>query len=140
MNLYLCPTEVITIFYSLSISGTTISGYFNIVFIMSVWIFIFSKNIICRSFISAFIANVLNSIIKLVMCFFPYLNVFIFYLTSTILLLLLNIILSSLTNLFQSWISISSLSWLLQLKDLRVGQWKVSYIRLTQENLIENSI
>jgi len=31
-------------------------------------------------------------------------------------------------------------SWVLQIKDLRVGQWKESCIRLTQENLIENSI
>ena len=29
---------------------------------------------------------------------------------------------------------------LLQLKDLRVGQWKEPYIGLTQENLIENSV
>ena len=29
---------------------------------------------------------------------------------------------------------------LLQLKDLRVGQWKESYIGFTQENLIENSV
>jgi len=29
---------------------------------------------------------------------------------------------------------------MLQLKDLRVGQWKEPCIRLTQENLIENSV
>jgi len=29
---------------------------------------------------------------------------------------------------------------MLQLKDLRVGQWKGPYIGLTQENSIENSV
>ena len=29
---------------------------------------------------------------------------------------------------------------MLQLKDLRVGQWKESYIGLTQEDLIENFV
>ena len=31
-------------------------------------------------------------------------------------------------------------TYMLQIKDLRGGQWKEPYIRLTQENLIENSI
>jgi len=65
---------------------------------MSVLTFFFNKNIIYISSVSAFMANALNSIIKLAMCFLPCLNVSIFYLTSAALLSLLNIVLISLTN------------------------------------------
>ena len=102
VDLYSCPTEIITTFYSLSISGTTISRYPSIILIMFGWMFFFSKNMVCISSVSAFMANVLNSIIKLAMCFMPYLNVSIFYLVSAVLLLPLNMVLISLTNSFQS--------------------------------------
>ena len=41
-------------------------------------------------------------------------------------------------SLFHGLISLSD--WVLQIKDLRVGQWKESCIGLTQENSIENSV
>ena len=60
MNLYSWLTEVIAIFHFLSISSTAISQYPNIVFIMSIHIFFFNKNIVCSSSISAFMANASN--------------------------------------------------------------------------------
>ena len=98
-----CPTEVITIFHSLSVSGATISRYPSMVLMMSAWTFFFSKNIMCMSLVSAFIANVSNLIIKLAMCFLPYWNVSIFHSVSAALLLLLKAILISLTNSSKSW-------------------------------------
>ena len=41
------------------------------------------------------------------------------------------------TNIFSSSLAMSNL---LQIKDLRVGQWKEPYIGFTQENSIENSV
>ena len=110
IDLYSCSTKIITIFYFLSISGTAIGGYSNIVLIMSVWTFFFNKNMACTLSFSVFIANTSNLIIKPIMYFLLYLNIFIFHLASAALLLSLNIILISLINLFQFWVSISSLS------------------------------
>ena len=93
-------TEVIVTFYSLSISGPTIGGYSSIVFIMFVQTFFFNRNIMCRSSVLAFMANTLNLIIKLTMCFLLCLDVSIFHSVSAALLLSLNVILNSLTNLF----------------------------------------
>ena len=59
-----------------------------------------TRNMTCKSSVLDFIANTSNLIIKLVMCFLSCLNVSIFYSASAALLLSLNIILSSLTNLF----------------------------------------
>jgi len=42
--------------------------------------------------------------------------------------------------LFQNLLFPSLKSYVLQIKNLRVGQWKEPCIRLTQENLIENSV
>ena len=95
---------MITTFYFLSISGTTISGYPSIVLIMFILTFFSNKNIMCILFVSAFMANALNLIMKLAIYFLSYLNVSIFHLTSTTFLLLLNIILIFLTNSFQFWI------------------------------------
>jgi len=115
MNSYPCPTEVITTFHSLSISGTVIDRYPNMVLIMSCYTFFFSKNIVCRSSVSVFIAKALNSIMKSTVFCFPCLKYFIFHSVSTTFVLSLNVILISLTNLFQSWVSSflsSSLSFL----------------------------
>ena len=100
MNLYFCLTEIITAFYSLSDSDTTIGGYPSIILIMLVLIFFFNKKIVCILLVSIFMANASNSIVKSAICFFPCLNVLIFYSASTALLLLLNVILTSLTKLF----------------------------------------
>ena len=99
VDLYRCSTEIITIFHSLSISSTVIGEYPNIVLIISTCMFFFSKNMAYSSFVLAFMTNALNLIIKLAIYFLPYLNILIFHLASTILLLLLNFILISLTNL-----------------------------------------
>ena len=97
---YLCLTEVIAIFHSLNVSSAAISGYPNIVFIMSILIFFFNNKIVCMSLVSASIANALNLIMKFVMCFLLYLNILIFHSASATLLLSLNIVLISLTNSF----------------------------------------
>ena len=109
MNLYSCST---TTFHSLSISSTAIGRYPNIVLIMSCYIFFFSKNIVYRSSISVFIAKALNSIMKSTVFHFPCLKVSIFHLASAAFVLSLNVVLSSLTNSSQSWVS-NSLSSLL---------------------------
>ena len=90
---------MIATFYFLSDSDALIDKYPNIVLIMSLLVFFFNKKIACISFVPAFIANTSNFIIKFVMYFFLCLNVSIFHLISTVLLLLLNAILTSLTKL-----------------------------------------
>ena len=97
----------ITTFHSLSVSSIAISRYPNIVLMISAHTFFFNKKMACNTSVSAFMANVLNSIIKSVICFFPFLKVLIFYSASAALLLLLNVFLISHMNLFQSWVSIS---------------------------------
>ena len=87
---------MIATFYCLSVSGAIIGRYPNTIFIMSVLIFLFSKNIVSMLSILAFMANTSNLIMKLAMCFLLCLNVSIFHLESTVLLLLLNIVLISL--------------------------------------------
>ena len=108
MDLYLCPTEVITTFYSLSVSDAAIGGYFSMVLIMSAHTFFFSKNITYMSSVSVFMANASNLIIKSAMCFLSCQNVLIFYSAFAALLLSLKAILISLTNSSQSWVSSSS--------------------------------
>ena len=141
---YLCPTEVIATFHSLSISSATIGKYSNIVLIIFCHMFFFSKNIVCSSSVSAFIAKTSNLIMKSAMFHFPYLKNSIFHLASAAFILLLNVILISLTNSYQSWVpsSLSSLLsfLLLQTQVLRVRQANKPCIRLTQENSIENSV
>jgi len=44
------------------------------------------------------------------------------------------------TDTLISQLFVVAFVYLLQLKDLRVDQWIESYIGLTQENLIENSV
>ena len=109
MDLYSCPTEMIATFYSLSISDATIGRYPNMVLIMLCHTFFLSKNIACRSFISVFIAKVLNSIMKSAMFHFSYLKDSIFYSASAAFILSLNVILIFLTYSSQSWVP-SSLS------------------------------
>ena len=70
---------MIAVFHSLSYVGTAMGRYFNMVLIISLLIFFFSTNITWMLLVLAFIANVSNSIIKLVMCFFSCLNVLILY-------------------------------------------------------------
>ena len=77
----------------------------SMVLIMSCCIFFFSKNIACRSSISAFIANASNSIMKFAVFCFPCLKDSIFHSVSAPFVLLLNIVLSSLINSSQSWVS-----------------------------------
>ena len=105
MDSYFYPTEVITIFHSLSVSGVAISGYSSIVLMMSAYMFLFSKNITCMLSVSTFIANALNLIMKSAMCFLPCQIVLIFHSTSAALLLLLTAVLISLTNSSQFWVS-----------------------------------
>ena len=69
MDLYSYSTAVIITFYSLSISGAAIGGYPNMVLIMSAYILFFNKNMVCRSSVSAFMANTSNLIMKSTMCF-----------------------------------------------------------------------
>ena len=78
-----CPTEVIATFHSLSVSGTAIGKYPSIILIISAHIFFFNKKIVCNSFVLAFIASTLNSIIKYTMFFFPFLKISILHLAST---------------------------------------------------------
>ena len=75
--------------------------------IISAQTFFLSKNIVCRSFLSAFMARALNSIIKSAMFFFLCLNILIFHSTSATFVLLLNIFLSSYTKSSQSWVPVS---------------------------------
>ena len=94
-NIYGCFIEVIATFYSLSVSGTVIGGYPNIVLIISIWTFFFNKKIAYMLFVFTFMASASNSIMKSAMCFLSYQNIFIFYLMSATLLLLLNAVLIS---------------------------------------------
>ena len=66
----------------------------------------------CSLFVSAFMANASNSIIKLAVFLFPCLKDSIFHLASAVFILLLNIVLISFTKSFQSWVPnlLSSLS------------------------------
>ena len=98
MDLYHCPTEVIAIFYSLSVSDAAVSGYPSMVLIMSTHTFFFNKKIACMSLVSTFIANALNSIMKLAIYFLPYQNISIFHSVSATLLLSLKAVLISLMN------------------------------------------
>ena len=71
MDLYLCMTDIITTFHSLSVSGTAISGYPDIVLIMSAHTFFFNKKITCSLSVFDFMASVSNSIMKSAVFFFP---------------------------------------------------------------------
>ena len=90
---------MITTFYSLSNSGTTIGRYLNIVLMISCHTFFFSKKMVYSLSVSIFMAKASNSIIKSTMFFFPYLKDSILHSTSTV------FILSSLTNSSQFWVS-----------------------------------
>ena len=82
---------------------------------MSCHTFFFNRKIVCSLSVSAFIASVLNSIMKSAVFFFPSLKVSIFYSASAAFVLSLNMVLISWTNSFQSWILVSlssSLSFL----------------------------
>jgi len=79
---YSCLTEVVAIFYSLSVSGVAMGRYLNIILIMSDHTFFFNKKIACSSSMSAFMANALNSIMKSTVFCFPCLKILIFYLAS----------------------------------------------------------
>jgi len=57
---------MIVIFYFFNISNTAISEYSNMILMISLLMFFFNKKIMCMSSVLAFIANTLNSIIKLV--------------------------------------------------------------------------
>ena len=105
MDSYPCPTELIAAFHSLSDSGTAMDGYSNIILMISCHIFFFNRNIACSSSVSAFIANTSNLIMKFAVFFFPCLKDSILYLASTAFVLSLNIVLISLTNSSQSWVS-----------------------------------
>jgi len=85
-------------------------GYPNIVLIIFCHTFFFSKNIAYSLSVSAFIAKISNLIMKSAMFHFPCLKDFIFYSAFAVFILLLNVILISLINLFQSWVSSSSFS------------------------------
>ena len=82
MNSYPCLTDVITTFHSFNVSDAPISKYPSIVLIMSDHTFFFNKKIMYNLSVSVFIANALNSIMKLAMFFLPCLKVSIFHSTS----------------------------------------------------------
>ena len=103
---------MIATFYSLSVSGAAMGGYLNIILIISCYTFFFSKNITYSSSLSVFIAKISNLIMKSAIFHFPCLKNSIFYLASAVFILLLNIILISLINLFQSWVPSSLFSLL----------------------------
>ena len=95
MNSYSCPTDVIAIFYSLSVSGMTISGYPSIVLMILCCIFFFNRKMAYKSSVFAFMANASNSIIKFAVFFFSYLKVSIFHPASATFILSLNVALIS---------------------------------------------
>ena len=77
--------------------------------------FFFNKKMACSSFVSTFMANTSNSIMKSIVFFFFCLNISIFYLISAAFVLLLNVVLISLTKSSQFWVPsslFSSLSFL----------------------------
>ena len=65
---------------------------------MTCYIFFFSKNIVCRSSVSAFITKALNSIMKSYMFHFSCLKVSIFHLASVAFILSLNVVFNSLSS------------------------------------------
>jgi len=79
---------------------------------MSSHTFFLNEKMACSSFVSAFMANTSNSIMKSTIFFFPCLKDLIFHLVSTTFVLSLNVVLISLTKSFQSWV-LSSLCSLL---------------------------
>jgi len=84
---------VIAAFHSLSVSGAAMGRYPNIVLMMLDYTFFFNKKMACSSFVSTFIANALNLIIKSAMFFFSYLKDSILYLVSAAFVLSLNVVL-----------------------------------------------
>ena len=60
MDLYSYSTNVIAVFHSLSDVNTAMGRYPNIILIISLLTFFFSKSIICMSLVSAFIASTSN--------------------------------------------------------------------------------
>ena len=70
MDSYPCSTNVIATFYSLSVFGAIIGGYPNVVLIISARTFFFSKKMAYSSSVLAFMANVLNFIMKFAVFFF----------------------------------------------------------------------
>ena len=109
MDSYPCSTEVIATFHSLKVFSAVMDRYPNIVLIISGHTFFFNKKMAYSSFMSTFMAKTLNLIIKSAIFHFLCLKDSIFHLASAAFILLLNVVLISLTNLFQSWVS-SSLS------------------------------
>jgi len=107
VDLYPCPTDVMAIFYSLSVSGMAIGRYPSIVLMILCHMFFFNRKMACKSSVSAFMANTLNSIIKSAVFFFSCLKVSIFHSVSTTFVLSLNVALISQMNSSQSWISFS---------------------------------
>ena len=71
--------------------------------------FFFNKKMVCSSSVFIFMANMLNSIMKSIVFFFPCLKDLIFHSVSAAFVLSLNVILISLTKSSQSWVP-SSLS------------------------------
>ena len=110
MDLYPYPTDVIATFYSLSMPGMAIGRYSSIVLMILCHMFFFNRKMACKSFVSAFMANTSNFIIKSTIFFFPCLKVLIFHLVSTTFVLSLNVALISRMNSSQSWVSFSSSS------------------------------
>ena len=82
-------------FHSLSVSSMAIGGYPSIVLMISCHTFFFNRKMVCKSSMSAFIANTLNSIIKSAVFFFPYLKVSIFHSAFAAFVLSLNMVLIS---------------------------------------------
>jgi len=75
---------------------------------MSGHTFSFNKKMACSSFVSVFMANTSNSIMKFTVFFFPCLKDSIFHSASTAFVLLLNVVLISLMKSSQSWVLNSS--------------------------------
>jgi len=94
-------------------------GYLNIVLIISCLTFFFNKNVVCNSFVSAFMASISNSIMKLVVFCFPCLKDSILYSASAAFILSLKVIL----NFFLSQIRYS-LVVILELNGVSEVQYK----------------
>ena len=82
----------------MSDSGIAMSGYPNIVLIMSYHTFFFSKKIACSLSVSTFVVNASNLIMKSAVFLFPCLKVSIFHLASVVFVLSLNVFLISQTK------------------------------------------
>ena len=78
--------------------------------IMSCYTFFFNRKMAYSLSVSAFMASVLNSIIKSAMFFFPCLKVSVFHLASATFVLSLNVVLISLMKFSWSYVPISSSS------------------------------